>query len=362
MESRSYTYRNSSLDIIFGDILSSKAEVIVSSDDSEISMGGGISGAIRKAGGEYVRIDAQRKTPVKIGDVIVSTAGALNYKYVFHTVTIDWDKVFEMYAGKIVAEEDLTEYIISHSIEKCFRLMNVLEINSIALPIIGTGAAKLPFRSAAQIMAKSIATCLANSSKSYKVELYVFDRFGTFTEDDYIYMFECFAAQAAIEKYKAELLPFTESEDIMQDTPAKYIEIPKQMNHDVFVSYSRKDLAIADRICKLLKDNNINVWIDREGIFCSLNYKDVIVDAIDASKCVIFISSANSNASINVAREIGYAVNQNKPILPIMLDDSPFAKSIRLDIADINQIDFRKTEEAPKKLLTSLAYMLGSAN
>lgn len=40
-----------------------------------------------------------------------------------------------------------------------------------------------------------------------------------------------------------------------------------------------------------------------------------------------FISSKNSNASINVIREIGYAVNMNKPILPLMLDDAPYAKA-----------------------------------
>ena len=40
-----------------------------------------------------------------------------------------------------------------------------------------------------------------------------------------------------------------------------------------------------------------------------------------------FISSENSNASINVIREIGYAVNMNKPILPLMLDDAPYAKA-----------------------------------
>ena len=73
-------------------------------------------------------------------------------------------------------------------------------------------------------------------------------------------------------------------------------------------------------------------WIDKEGIYSSSNYKELIVDAIEVSKAVIFISSENSNASINVIREIGYAVNMNKPILPLMLDDAQSAKSIRLDM------------------------------
>ena len=61
MEPRKYHYNNSTLTIIFGDILQSKAEVIVSSDDTGVSMSGGLSGSIRKAGGEAIRIDAQKK-------------------------------------------------------------------------------------------------------------------------------------------------------------------------------------------------------------------------------------------------------------------------------------------------------------
>lgn len=45
----------------------SQADVIVSSDDTGISMGGGISGSILKAGGESIRQDAQKKLPAQIG-------------------------------------------------------------------------------------------------------------------------------------------------------------------------------------------------------------------------------------------------------------------------------------------------------
>ena len=64
MEPRKYRFNNSTLTIVFGDILASKAEVIVSSDDTGISMGGGISGYILKQGGESIRMDAQKKLPI----------------------------------------------------------------------------------------------------------------------------------------------------------------------------------------------------------------------------------------------------------------------------------------------------------
>ena len=115
----------------------------------------------------------------------------------------------------------------------------------------------------------------------------------------------------------------------------------------------------SEYIRNILDDCNIPYWIDKEGIFSGENYKEVIVDAIDVSKAVIFISSVNSNASINVVRELGYAVKQGKAIIPVMLDDAQYAKSIRLDISDIDQIEYNNTEQMKKKLMASLAYLLG---
>ena len=48
----------------------------------------------------------------------------------------------------------------------------------------------------------------------------------------------------------------------------------------------------------------------------------------------------------------------NKPILPLVLDDVPYAKSIRLDISDIDQIDFSNPAMSSKKLITSLMYVV----
>src|SRR3954453_49840 len=88
MEDRKYRIGKSQLTLIFGDITTSKADVIVSSDDYMLSMGGGVSAAIRKAAGEALIHDVAKLIPRKLGDVAVTTAGALPAKYVFHAVTI----------------------------------------------------------------------------------------------------------------------------------------------------------------------------------------------------------------------------------------------------------------------------------
>ena len=156
MNPRKYHYNNSTMTIVFGNILDSKAEVIVSSDDTGISMVGGISGAICKAGGEIIRVDAQKKLPAQVGDVIVSTAGELKHqKYVFHCLTVNSENKKKVFEGLQSNSDDMNSYILQHSVDKCFRLMQALDLHSIAFPCIGAGLAHIPLKQVAK-------NCLTN--------------------------------------------------------------------------------------------------------------------------------------------------------------------------------------------------------
>lgn len=358
MESRQYTFNNSTLTVKFGNILDTKAEVIVSSDDCYITMGGGVSRAILMAGGDIIIKDAQKMCPVPLGDVVVTSAGKMEkQKYVYHCITIDKKRRLQILSRQ-VTEEDVLNYLLQHAVDKCFQLMLSMDITSIAFPTIGAGAARIPIRKVIEQMSIAIARNLACTNKTLNVELYLYDIYSLYSESDYITLFESLAAKAALVEYKKGIA----TEDNVQDIIAinKDITIPTRsaMKHQVFISYSRKDQEVADYLCDFLKENDMEYWIDREGIFSSSNYKELIVDAIEVSKAVIFISSVNSNSSINVIREIGYAVNMNKPILPLKLDDAQYAKSIRLDISDIDQIDFRNPGMSSKKLITSLMFVV----
>ena len=360
MKPRKYQFNNSTLTIVFGDILTSKAEVIVSSDDTEISMGGGISGCIRKAGGDSIREDAQKKLPAQLGDVVVSTAGALEHqKFIFHCLTIEYEHKIDVYESRLSNPEDINNYILQHSVDKCFRLLQALDLNTIAFPCIGAGLAHIPLKKVAEVMADAISSNLCRTQKPYEIELYLFDRFNCLTEMDYIDMFENFAIKAALSHYQSQTVENQYPTESL--ITSRIVDIPKreEMKHHVFVSYSRKDEETVAIIKGILDEYSIPYWIDKEGIFSGENYKEVIVDAIEVAKVVIFVSSVNSNTSIHVIRELGYAVQQRKTIIPVLLDDAPFAKSIRLDIADIDQIEFKDAELAKKKLVASLAYTLG---
>lgn len=71
-QEKEYRINNSTIKIIFGNILDSKAEVIVNSSGSKMTMGGGLTRAILEAGGDVIREDAQTKE---------SGAGTLIHKW-----------------------------------------------------------------------------------------------------------------------------------------------------------------------------------------------------------------------------------------------------------------------------------------
>ena len=71
-DEKAYQFGKSRLIIKFGDITSAMTDVIVSSDDAYLSMGGGVSASILRAGGDAIARDARKNVPCQMGDVVVT--------------------------------------------------------------------------------------------------------------------------------------------------------------------------------------------------------------------------------------------------------------------------------------------------
>lgn len=190
---RKYKINNSEIKICFGDILKTKTEVIVSSDDSLLSRGGGISKCISIAAGESLQQDTKKKVPASLGDVVVTTAGNLPQKFVFHAITIDKKYSICQYVLNQKQNNEVYQFIIKHSIRECFKLLAAHNIHSIAFPAIGAGAAGIPYEKVAQLMSEAISEVLLATNKHYEVEIYLYDRFKKMTELDFLPFFECFS-------------------------------------------------------------------------------------------------------------------------------------------------------------------------
>ena len=347
MNERTYKINTSELTIRFGNILESEADVIVSSDDNSISMGGGVSGAILSKGGQEILKDAHKKIPAELGDAIVTTAGDLPQKYVFHCVTLDYAN------GERRAPDNpgLQQLIVRRSVEKCLQLMALLDTESIAFPSIGAGLAKFPIEEVAASMVEIITTFLYTTSNRYKIELYLFDRYNKMTMMDYMVFFENVATNIKLLQLKytplaQQAIPKdTENFYVSEKIKGKMAVLSPTDEHKVFVSYSRKDMVFAKVFCKQMDKLGISYWIDVEGKYHGEDFREIIVDAIEQSKLVLFLSSVNSNESLYVQQEVSYAISAKIKVLPVHLDDSPYAKCLRLDLTNKQWIDYISNQE-----------------
>lgn len=85
---------------------------------------------------------------------------------------------------------------------------------------------------------------------------------------------------------------------------------------DVFISYSRKERAFADRLAIELEKNGRSVWIDRVGIRFTAEWWEEIKLGIEGSDNFVLIMSPDSMASPVCHLEIEYARKLTKRIIP----------------------------------------------
>src|ERR1700722_2303934 len=96
----------------------------------------------------------------------------------------------------------------------------------------------------------------------------------------------------------------------------------------VFISYSRKDSAFADRVEDALKARGFAVAIDREDIFAFEEWWKRIESLITQADTVLFVVSPDSVTSSVALREIAFATSLNKRFAPVVfrrVDDIPDA-------------------------------------
>ena len=187
---RHYTVDGSTLTVRFGDLLESTAEVLVSSDDYLLTMGGGVSGALARAGGSAIAIDAAKAIPRQLGDVVVTTAGALNARYVFHVISIGPldDSMDPGGAPNGLAAADQLE-VIRMAAARCMHLADQLGVDSIAFPAIGSGVAGIDRSVVAAGMAEAIIDWLRRHERSMRVEIHLAAKRWQ-SEMEYIVFFE----------------------------------------------------------------------------------------------------------------------------------------------------------------------------
>lgn len=106
-------------------------------------MGGGVAGAIKRAGGQEIEDEAVSKGPIKIGEAVETTAGKLKARYVIHSPTMELD---------FKTNEEKIRLAMKAALKKA----EELGIKSIAFPALGTGVGGFSKSEAARIMVEEI--------------------------------------------------------------------------------------------------------------------------------------------------------------------------------------------------------------
>lgn len=164
---QTYEIGKSTLSIRLGDIASATTQVIVTSDDQRLTMGGGTSAAIRRAAGESVYEASRALVPVPLGGVVSTPAGKLaqqGVQHIFHAATIPGAD------EKSGAHQD---EIVRGATAQAIALLRAMRLQSIALPALGTGFAKFDAHTVALAMAEAIRTILASSADALTVEIWL---------------------------------------------------------------------------------------------------------------------------------------------------------------------------------------------
>lgn len=111
------------------------------------------------------------------------------------------------------------------------------------------------------------------------------------------------------------------------------------MAHDVFISYSSKNINTAIAVCNALERNNIKCWIASRDVTPGKEWGEEIVDAISVSKVMVVIFSEAANRSQQVLREVERAVNKNVIIIPFRIENVFPTKSMEYFLYSTHWLD-----------------------
>jgi len=157
-----------SIQLLKGDITRLEVDAIVNAANTSLLGGGGVDGAIHRAGGPAILEECmkirQRQGGCKVGEAVITTGGRLPCRHVIHTVGPVWN-------GGGSGEEELLADAYRNSI----KLAVEHAVQTIAFPNISTGIYRFPKERAADIALATIKELLAGAASSMKVFFVCYD-------------------------------------------------------------------------------------------------------------------------------------------------------------------------------------------
>ncbi|MFQ5677093.1 MAG: macro domain-containing protein [bacterium] len=140
---------------LVGDVTKLEVDAVVNPANSEGEMGGGLAGALKKAGGKKIEEAAMELAPIPIGKAVVTTAGKLKCDYIIHAPTM------------VAPVQRTTVEKISQAVQAALRVAADLNVERLAIPGMGTGTGRVAPEDAARAITDTIQQ-FATTSKEIK--------------------------------------------------------------------------------------------------------------------------------------------------------------------------------------------------
>ena len=126
-----------------GSIITLSVDAVVNAANSDLWMGSGVAGAIKRKGGDIIEQEAMAQGPIKPGEAVITTAGALSAKHVVHCAG--------MSPGNPATYDS-----VKSSVQEALKLAAENNLTSIAFPAIGAGVGGLSKEQSAKAIIEAI--------------------------------------------------------------------------------------------------------------------------------------------------------------------------------------------------------------
>lgn len=165
MNKRSVKIGDCLLELAQGDITAEETEAIGNAANSRLAGGGGVDGAIHRAGGPEIMKELKAKYPkgCPTGQAVVTGGGRLKARYVIHAV------------GPVYSSNEKSAPLLASAYRESLRICVEQGIRSVAFPSISTGVYGYPLEEAAPIALGTVREFLKGHPVIRKVRFVLFD-------------------------------------------------------------------------------------------------------------------------------------------------------------------------------------------
>ena len=159
METR---FHNLEIVVEVGDLSRAAADAVVNAANDHLWMGGGVAGALKRAGGEAIEREAMAQGPIPVGGAVLTRGGDLPARHVLHAVTMGQD---------LATSAEIVEKATASSLQ----LAAERGLGSVAFPALGTGVGGLPHEDCARAMLAAVGRFATEPSSVQVVQFILFD-------------------------------------------------------------------------------------------------------------------------------------------------------------------------------------------